>query len=99
MKVTWSPLAMERVAEIAAYIAEDNATAAGKWIHKVFARVAQLAAFPESGRRLPETPRLDIREVTWGNYRIIYRIQAHQVSILTVRHSKQILPSEDLGKP
>lgn len=96
MKVTWSPLAVDRVAEIASYIAEDNAPAAEKWIHKVFARVGQLASFPESGRHLPETSRPDIRELVWGNYRIIYRLESHQLSILTVRHTKQILPIEDL---
>lgn len=96
MKVTWSPLAVDRVVEIASYIAEDNPSAADKWIHKVFARVAPLAKFPESGRHLPETSRPDIRELVWGNYRIIYRLESHHVSILTVRHTKQILPIEDL---
>ena len=37
-----------------------------------------------------------IYRVRSGNYRIIYRIEVHQVSILTVRHTKQILPLEDL---
>ena len=96
MKVQWAPLAIDRVAEIAAYIAEDNPTAAEKWIRGVFARVGQLGRFPNSGRKAPETPRNDIRELVWGNYRILYRIEARQVSILTVRHMKQILPLEDL---
>lgn len=96
MKVTWAPLAIDRVAEIASYIAEDSPLAAEKWIHKIFARAGQLASFPESGRHLPETARPDIRELVWGNYRIIYRVESHQVSILTVRHTKQILPIEDL---
>ena len=96
MKVAWAPLAIDRVAEIAAYIAQDNPPAAAKWIHKIFARVGQLPRFPASGRQLPETARADIRELTWGNYRIIYRVEAHQVCVLTVRHTKQILPIEDL---
>lgn len=96
MKVTWAPLAIDRVAEIAAYIAEDNPQAAEKWIHKIFARAGQLTSFPESGRHPAETARPDIRELIWGNYRIIYRAESHQVSILTVRHTKQILPIEDL---
>jgi toxin ParE1/3/4 len=96
MKVTWAPLAIDRVAEIASYIAEENPPAAEKWIRKIFARVGQLTSFPESGRHLPETNRPDIRELVWGNYRIIYRIESHQVAILTVRHTKQILPIEDL---
>ena len=96
MKVQWAPLAIERVAEIAAYIAEDNPSAAEKWVRDVFTRVGQLVQFPKSGRHLSETPRQDIRELIWGNYRIIYRIEACQVSILTVRHGRQILPIDEL---
>lgn len=96
MKVQWAPLAMDRVAEIAAYIAEDNPAAAEKWVRDAFARVGQLGRFPKSGRQIPETPRQDIRELVWGNYRIIYRIEPHQVSILTIRHMRQILPMDDL---
>lgn len=96
MTVVWAPLAMERVAEIASYIAEDNPLATEKWIRKIFIRVGQLTRFPDSGRHLSETMRPDIRELVWGNYRIIYRIGSHQVSILTVRHIKQVLPLEDL---
>lgn len=96
MKVRWAPLAIDRVAEIAAHIAADNAPAAEKWIRKIFDRVGQLADFPESGRHLSETPRKDIRELVWGNYRIIYRVELHQIVVLTVRHTKQILPIDDL---
>ena len=96
MKVRWAPLAIDRVAEIAANIAEDNAIAAEKRIRDTFARVGQLERFPKSGRPIPEAPRQDIRALVWGNYRIIYRIEVHQVSILTLRHTKQILPLEDL---
>ena len=96
MKVIWSPLAIDRIAEIASYIAEDKPHAAEKWIHKIFARTGQLVDFPESGHHIAETPRRDIRELVLGNYRIIYRVDLRQVSVLTVRHTKQILPLEDL---
>lgn len=87
---------MDRVAEIASYIAKENPPAAEKWIRKIFARVGPLAGFPESGRHLSETSRPAIRELVWGNYRIVYRIESHQVAILTIRHMRQILPIEDL---
>ena len=96
MKVIWAPLALDRVAEIAAYIDKENPSAAEKWIRQIFQRVGQLADFPESGRHLSEISRLDIRELLWGNYRIIYRLESRRLSILTVRHIKQILPIEDL---
>ena len=96
MKVTWSPLAIDRVAEIASHIAEDNSAAAENWIRKLFAKTGQLSDFPESGHPIAETPRRDIRELTWGNYRIIYRVEARQVAILTVKHARQILPLGEL---
>ena len=96
MRVQWSPLAIERVAEIAGFIAEDNPRSAEKWVQDAFARVKQLRQFPKSGRRIPESPRPDLRELVWGNYRIIYRLEARWISILTVRHVKQILPLEEL---
>ena len=96
MRIQWSPLAIERVAEIAAFIAEDNPCAAEKWVRAAFARVGQLRQFPKSGRRIPESPRPDLRELVWGNYRIVYRREARRISILTVRHVKQILPLEEL---
>ena len=96
MTLVWSPLAMDRVSEIAAYIAADNPSEAEAWIRKLFARVGQLERFPKSGRHPPETRRKEIREIVWGNYRILYRCDPDQVSILTVRHAKQILPIDEL---
>lgn len=96
MKVVWSPLSIDRITEIALYIAADNPNAAEKWIRKIFSKTGQLAGFPQSGHHIAETPREDIRELISGNYRIIYRIDLHQVSILTVRNTKQLLPPEDL---
>lgn len=92
MKIIWSPLAVERVSEIALYIAEDNPAAAEKWIDEVFAKVEGLLDFPESGRILPEAGSKTIREIIYGNYRLIYRLEEKRISVLTVRHGKQILP-------
>jgi len=97
MKVVWSPLAMDRVVEIGAYIYAENPLAAEEWIRKIFDRVKQLASFPGSGRNIPERRRPDTKELIWGNYRIIYRCTAREVSVLTVRHVKQILPLDELG--
>ena len=95
MKIIWSPLSIDRVTDIAQYIANDNPPAAEKWIESVFKKVNNLEKFPNIGRIVPETNRKDIREIIFKNYRIIYRIEKEQISILTVRHGKQILPQED----
>ena len=96
MKIKWSPLAVERIGEISDYIAQDSPVAAEKWIHSIFSRVEQVKDFSQSGRFVPEINRKDIRELIIANYRIIYRIETRVVSILTVRHSRQILPEEDM---
>lgn len=90
MRIVWSPLALERVEDIAQYIAEDKPTAAVEWVEGLFATVERLADFPESGRIVPEVGAQRIREVMFGAYRVIYSVR-DQVDILTVRRSNQLL--------
>jgi toxin ParE1/3/4 len=96
MKIVWSPLAVDRVSEIAEYIAQDKPSAAENWINIVFSKVEQLKSSPEIGRIVPEIRNKQFRELIYGNYRIIYRIEKKQVSILTIRHGKQILPIQEI---
>jgi toxin ParE1/3/4 len=96
MIITWSPLAVSRASEIAEYIAQDDPTAARRWVEALFARVEQLKIFPESGRIVPEINIPLFRELTYGNYRIIYRIEEKKIAILTIRHGKQILPVNEI---
>lgn len=95
MKVIWSPLALERVNEIADYIAEDNVQAARLFLIDIFGAVDRLQNFPNSGRVVPEVKRPNIREIIFKNYRVVYRVEAKKVSVLTVRHGKQRLPLEE----
>ena len=96
MKIIWSPLAIDRASEIAEYIAQDKPSAAEKWINTVFSRVEQLKSSPEIGRVVPEIRNDRFREMIYGNYRIIYRIEKTQISILAIRHGKQILPIDEI---
>ena len=96
MKIVWSPLAVDRASEIAQYIAQDKPSAAEKWVTAVFSKVAQLRSSPEIGRTVPEIGNERFRELLYGNYRIIYRLETHQISILTIRHGKQILPVDEI---
>ena len=96
MKIIWSPLAIDRASEIAQYISLDNPTAANKWIDNIFEKVKILKSSPKIGRTVPEINRKEIREIIFGNYRIIYRIEKLNISILTIRHTKQILPIDEI---
>ena len=96
MRIIWSPLAVDRASEIADYIAQDKPSAAEKWIDTVFSKVEQLKSSPEIGRIVPEINNSQFRELIYGNYRIIYRIETKQISILTIRHGRQILPINEI---
>jgi toxin ParE1/3/4 len=96
MRVIWSLLALERVNEIADYIAENNLEAAKLFLVDIFGAVERLRDFPNSGRVVPEVTRQNIREIIFKNYRVVYRVERKRVSILTVRHGKQLLPFEDI---
>ena len=96
MKIIWSPLSIECITEIAQYIANDNPTVADNWIKEIFLSVEQLETFPKSGKVVTEVKNDAVRELIYGNYRIIYLIESEQISILTVRNVRQILPESDL---
>ncbi len=96
MKIIWSPLAIERAKEIVGYIAQDKPTAAEKWVETVFSKVEALASSSEVGRIVPEVENPRFREIIYGNYRIVYRIDKKQISILTIRHGAQILPVDEI---
>lgn len=96
MKIIGSPLAVERLEEIVNYIAKDSPSSAVKWANSVFTKIESLEQFPYMGRVVPEINRNEIREILFKNYRIIYNVKGDAISILTVRHGKQLLPPEDL---
>lgn len=96
MRIIWSPLSVDRASEIADYIAQDKSSSAKKWVDTLFSKVEQLKTSPEIGRIVPEINNDQFRELIYGNYRIIYRIEKKQISILTIRHGKQILPIAEI---
>ena len=96
MRIVWSPLALERVEDIARYIAEDNPDAAVHWVDDLFTTAERLADFPKSGRMVPEVGSSRIRELIFGTYRVIYSVK-DQVDILTVRRSSQLMRISELG--
>ncbi|MGN8159128.1 type II toxin-antitoxin system RelE/ParE family toxin [Salinisphaera sp. SWV1] len=96
MTIVWSPLSLERIEDIARYIAEDAPDAAARWVDDLFAKVERLADFPKSGRIVPEVGSPRIRELILGAYRVIYSAR-DQVDILTVRRGSQLLRMSELG--
>ncbi len=55
MRISWSPLAVERLEDVYEYIAIDNNLAAQKMVGRIFKKVETLSTNPERGRKVPET--------------------------------------------
>ena len=98
MMIEWSPLALERAGEIAGYIALDKPSAAESWLDGLFELVERLDPHPMSGRVVPEVNIERIREVIYGAYRVIYRvdIQAQKISVLTVLRGSELIRTDEL---
>ena len=95
MRVIWSPHAVVRVAEIAAVIAADRPDAARRWVEELFTAAKSLSAFPEQGRSVPELNRPEYRELIFGQYRVIYRVDQIRVNIITVRHGRRLFDASE----
>lgn len=96
MRIRWTQTALDRVVEISDYIALDSSTAAEKWANAVFDKADELLDFTNRFRKVKESSNPNDREVVFGNYRIIFRIQSKTIFILSVRSFRQVLPEEDL---
>ena len=67
-EVIWSPQSLQDLESIRSFVAGDSPHYAGLLVQKLVAAVERLAAFPESGRVVPEFSDPKIREVLWRNY-------------------------------
>jgi len=78
--------------EIREWVERDSPEAARRLAAKIRDRVNDLAAFPSSGRVVPEIGIERYREVIVRPYRVIYEIREKDLVILRVRHSRSNLP-------
>lgn len=94
MEIVWTNQALDKLNECIDYIARYSYAAAEKWALETITRTDQLIDQPESGRIVPEYDDSGLRELIFGNYRLIYRIRAHKetIYIQTVWHVRQKPP-------
>ncbi|OIO61162.1 MAG: type II toxin-antitoxin system RelE/ParE family toxin [Alphaproteobacteria bacterium CG_4_10_14_0_2_um_filter_63_37] len=89
MKVHWTRSAESHLDAIHRYIAQDSPVYAQRMVDRITRRSMQIAAFPRSGRIVPEYGHDAIREVFESSYRIIYRIYSDRIDVLAVLHGAQ----------
>jgi plasmid stabilization system protein ParE len=87
--VQWTEHAALQLAALAEYISVASPVYAEQMVARIDQRLQQAAAFPESGRVVPELGRPDVRELIEPPYRLIYRVQPDAVQVLAVVHGRQ----------
>ena len=96
MKVLWSEAAARRLERIRDHVARFDPAAAHRLVGSLVALGESLRRLPRRGHHLPELPDGDLRELIHGNYRIVYRVTAAAVEVLTVFEGHRPLPDEDI---
>ncbi len=106
-RVDWTETAWTDLEEIAAYIARDSEHYMAAFIRRARDVARSLQSLPHRGRHVPEFGHRSVRELLFGNYRMIYQIEAAVVNILGIVHGardlkalwereERLLPPEDL---
>jgi len=89
VKFVWTKQALRDLAAIHGYIAVDSPFYAAMVLNTILEVEAPICAQPQAGSMIKERPRRDIRQVKRYSYRIIYRVRARQIDVLTVVHSRR----------
>ena len=96
-EVRWTPQAADDLESITDFIAQDSPYYARLFATDIINAVERLSSFPNLGRMMPEKNDPIIREIIFGDFRIVYRGNANQVELLTIHHGARLLDPLKLG--
>lgn len=90
MTLSWSDRSLHDLESIRDFIAGNSPGNAVSFMEKIIDHVSILLSSPKAGRVVPEIGIPSIRELVFGNYRIVYTIMDDVIYILTVfeRHKR-----------
>lgn len=90
-EVRWTPQAADDLQAIYDFIGRDSPHYAQVIVEDILAAIDRLERFPLMGRRVPERPREDLRELIKSPYRIVYRV-GEVIHILTIFRASRLIP-------
>lgn len=96
-EVRWTPQAHDDPKAITAFIATDSTSHAKLFAIDALATVERLSEFPFSGRIVPEMNDPAVREILFGNYRLVYRVSDNLLELLTIYHGARVLDPSGLA--
>ena len=90
-QLRWTEHAVTQLGSIAEYISLASPVYAEQVIERVVRRLGQALEYPESGRVVPELAQPSVRELIEMPYRLIYRVNADSIMVLSILHGRQEL--------
>jgi toxin ParE1/3/4 len=88
-RVVWSPSARQALDDAVSYIAKDSLDGALRVLQETLDTADKLGDFSERGRLVPEFDDANLREVFVYRYRLLYRVFADHVSVVTFLHGSR----------
>lgn len=96
MNITWSDQARRDLCAIRDFIARDSEHYARLQLERLISCVERVASMPSRGHPVHEAIESGLREVHEGSYRIVYRLDGHDLQVVTIVHMKQRLTRKRL---
>jgi plasmid stabilization system protein ParE len=90
-ELRWTEHAVNQLGAIAEYISLASPVYAEQVVDRIVFRLRQAQDFPDSGRRVPEAPNADLRELVESSYRVIYRATTTTIVVIAIVHGRQNL--------
>ncbi len=72
-------------------LSKDSEAYANRFAERIIEAAESLQTLPLRGRTVPEANSESIRELLFGSYRIIYRVEPTRVLLMTVVHAARDL--------
>jgi toxin ParE1/3/4 len=89
VRVLWTDAALGQPESIRDYFARTSPEYARRLVERIVNRSERIAAFPRSGRVVPEYEMDEVRQVIEGQYRIIYLTKDDQIEMLALIHTSR----------
>lgn len=83
MQIILKDNAEEDLESIKNYISKDSIYYANKTVNEIINKTEYLSMFPYIGRKIPEYDNINLREIIYKSYRILYKVNSN-IYILNV---------------
>ena len=89
MTIQWTDPAIASLQAIKDFISLDSKYYGQIFVERIIQQVEKLKLFPKIGRIVPEYKQAVIREIIFGNYRIVYHLYGKSITVLNIIHANR----------